>query len=353
VSPWSGMSDGNRCRCVVPLAPAGFPRALHAATHGCMHNAALASAGSLRSFASRDAQQRQPPPSTNTGRRSPPPCDSAVSWAVAAAHAASTCQEAPAAHVGDGAANCPPAPHPAADDDAPAEEVEVRDEEEQEDEDQEAVGGGERSPAGGDGRGRGRAGQGWGKGGGKRRVVAKRPSICTAFSKSSAAALFLVSQELGWKVQTVERPDCNLYWVATAGLPVAKSKYIYVHTRTHTHTHTHTRARARAHTHTHTARCCKRARELTHTPALAHTHARTHTLAHPRTHTHARAHTHAHACEHIAEQLEKRLLQLRARQAVARIPGMHYFSQKCSFTRLINLGQRLFPGMPKAEMKYD
>lgn len=59
--------------------------------------------------------------------------------------------------------------------------------------------------------------RGGGRGGAKRRVV-RRPSICTAFTKSSAAVLFQVSQELGWKVQTVDRPDCNLYWVASAGL---------------------------------------------------------------------------------------------------------------------------------------
>jgi hypothetical protein len=98
------------------------------------------------------------------------------------------------------------------------------------------------------------------KGGRKIRKAVPRPSICTAYSKSSAAALYMVADALGWKVHSTQEQNCSLYWVATK------------------------------------------------------------------------------------EQLEQRMLTLRAGQVVARIPGMHQFSQKCSFTRLMNLGQELFPG---------
>ena len=98
------------------------------------------------------------------------------------------------------------------------------------------------------------------KGGRKIRKAVPRPSICTAYSKSSAAALYMVADALGWKVHSTQEQNCSLYWVATK------------------------------------------------------------------------------------EQLEQRMLTLRAGQVVARIPGMHQFSQKCSFTQLMNLGQELFPG---------
>lgn len=86
-----------------------------------------------------------------------------------------------------------------------------------------------------------------------------RPKMCIS-SRSCAPALSMVAGELGWSVQTVERDDCQLYWVTTV------------------------------------------------------------------------------------EQLQDRLPLLRAGQAVTRIPGMHDVAQKCTLTRLMNLGQKLFPG---------
>ncbi len=44
----------------------------------------------------------------------------------------------------------------------------------------------------------------------------KRPSICTAFSKSSADALALVASSLGWAVHPSEREDSHVYWVVSA-----------------------------------------------------------------------------------------------------------------------------------------
>jgi hypothetical protein len=44
----------------------------------------------------------------------------------------------------------------------------------------------------------------------------KRPSICTAFAKSSADALALVASSLGWAVHSSEREDSHVYWVVSA-----------------------------------------------------------------------------------------------------------------------------------------
>ena len=43
----------------------------------------------------------------------------------------------------------------------------------------------------------------------------KRPSICVFFSKSSAEALSLVADSLGWAVHTQDRDDSNIYWVVS------------------------------------------------------------------------------------------------------------------------------------------
>ena len=75
-----------------------------------------------------------------------------------------------------------------------------------------------------------------------------RPSICTAFSKSSADALYLIADSLGWSVHTHEREDSNLYWVVSA------------------------------------------------------------------------------------DHMQQRILKMKAGQTVARVPGMHNFSNKCSFS---------------------
>lgn len=50
-----------------------------------------------------------------------------------------------------------------------------------------------------------------------------------------------------------------------------------------------------------------------------------------------------HLCCGGLGQLQARLRSLQAGQVVSRIAGMHYFSQKCGFTRLMTLGKRLFP----------
>jgi hypothetical protein len=93
-----------------------------------------------------------------------------------------------------------------------------------------------------------------------KREATKRPSICTAFSKSSAEALFLIADALGWAVHTQERDDSSLYWVVSE---------------------VHTAQRAR---------------------------------------------------------------KLRNGQAISRVPGMHIMAHKCRFSRLMTLGQKLYPG---------
>ena len=50
----------------------------------------------------------------------------------------------------------------------------------------------------------------------ERAIASKRPSICTAFSKSSADALALVAASLGWAVHAGEREDSSVYWVVSA-----------------------------------------------------------------------------------------------------------------------------------------
>ena len=57
----------------------------------------------------------------------------------------------------------------------------------------------------------------------------------------------------------------------------------------------------------------------------------------------ARPHRPPYIC--VVGQLQQRLPALGAGQVVSRIPGMHAFSQKCGFTRLMRLGQRLFPSL--------
>ena len=168
-------------------------------------------------------------------------------WRLAMELADSTGRETAMAHlrVDNGVAKRASRTGAAPENDTMGEEEEAK-EEERETEDHSTNG------AAKEDRGGVRAGRGVGRGGATRHVV-RRPTICTASAKSSAAVLFQVSQELRWKVQTIDRPDCNLYWVASEGLPFLSATPAPCNRHGASHalcvlcTTTNARAHARAH----------------------------------------------------------------------------------------------------------